>query len=140
MTNIEWRYVPIIPLSLNHRPSATTLRLMAFCNPNTSASYSAMLFMHSNSKQIETRCFLFYGLIKTLPTPKLSCVFDPSKYMVHNFSVHGLFDALVLLLLLFLLLMLLLVLVQCTLHVSLPSVGKGRRPNCVFSGVGAGHA
>jgi len=116
--------------------SVTMLRLMGFCKPNTSASYSEMLLVHLNSKRLEIKCFLFFGLIKTHSAPEPSCVFDLSKYMVHNSSVHGLFDALSPLLLLSLLLLLLML--KCIVHVSFPSVEQGRRPNCVSSGVGAG--
>lgn len=114
--------------------SMTTLRLMAFCKPNTSASYSSTMFVHSNSKQLDTRCFLLQGMIRTHRAPEPYCTFDPSKYIVHNSSVHRPLDVLALLLLL---LLLFLLLVQFVVKVSLPSVGQGRHSYCASGGVGA---
>lgn len=116
--------------------STKTLRLMSLCRPNMSASYSTMLFVHSNSKRIDITCFLCFGSIKIHPAPKPSYVFDPSKYMIHNSSIHGPFNALVqLLLLLLLLLFLLLPMLKCVIHVSFPSVWKGRRPTACLVGL-----
>ena len=110
------------------------MRLIAFYKPNMSSSYLAVLLVHLNSKLLETILFLLYALIKAHPTPNMSYVFDPSKYMVHNSFVHKPPDVLVLLLLL--LFLLLLLLVQCVVQVSLPLVGKGRSPSYVSGGVG----
>lgn len=114
--------------------SMNTLRLMDFCKHNMSASYFATLFVHSNSKWLDTRCFLLQGSIKAHLTLDLSYLFDLSKYKVHNSFIHGLLDVLVLLLPS--LLLLLLLLVQCVVQVSLSLVGKGRSPNYVSGGVG----
>jgi len=74
----------------------TTLSLMAFCKPKTSASHSVVLFVHLNSKRLETKCFLCNGSVKTQMTPKPSSVLDTSKYKVHVLFVQGLLSTLVL--------------------------------------------
>lgn len=109
--------------------STTMLRLMDFRKPKTSASYLAVLFMHSNSKQLETKCFLFLGSIKTHSAPMPSYVLDPSKYKVHMPYVQGPLATLVVLTLLLLLL-------QCNVQVSFLSIGKGRSPYVCLVGWG----
>lgn len=102
--------------------SVTTLMLMVICKLNMSSSYSTMLFVHSNFKQLEIMHFLLFWATEIHPVLEPSCVLDSSKSMAHSLSIHGPFGMIVLLLLL--LLFLLLLLVQGTIHVSLPSVGK----------------
>lgn len=123
---------------------ATTLRLIPFYKPTMSASYSTMVFIHSNSKWFDIKCFIFFVLIKTHCTLEPSYIFGSSKYMVDNSYVCGPFNVLALLLLLqplvLLLLLLLLPVLQCVVEVSFPLVGKGRRPNCMCNGVGFGCA
>lgn len=97
-----------------------TLRLMALCKPKMSASYYAVLFVHSNSKQLEIICFLCHGSTKTKRALDLSCVLESSKYNVQKSYVQGICSTLVLLLLLLL-----------TIHMSFSLVGLGRSSNCV---------
>lgn len=92
-----------------------------------SASYSAVLFMHSNSKKIEIKWFLCSGSIKMQLAPNPSCVLEPSKYIVKISYVHWLGTTLVLLQLLL------------PIKISLSQVEQGRRSNCVSSRTGDKH-
>lgn len=113
--------------------STSTLRLVSFYKPNMSSSYLAVLFVNSNSKQIQTKCFLCNRSIKTQLALEPSYILDLSKYKVHILFVQGLLAALVLL-------SLLLLLFQSTVQVSFFPIGQGRRPNYVSGGVGVGCA
>lgn len=105
-----------------------TLRTMALCKPKMSASYSAVLFVHSNSKKLEIKCFLCSGSIKTKPAPEPSYILEPSKYKVHISYVQALGTTLVLLLLLL------------TVQMPFLLVELGRSSNFVSGGTGDGCA
>ena len=63
-----------------------TLSSMAFLRPWTRASYSTVLFVHSNSSLQERNCLFFSRSIRTQPSPNPSCVLEPSKYENKNLS------------------------------------------------------
>lgn len=55
---------------------------MDFCKSKMGASYSVVLFVHSNSKWLEIKFFLCSGFVKTQSAPESSRILDSSKYMV----------------------------------------------------------
>jgi hypothetical protein len=57
-------------------------KFMDLFNPCTRASYSAVLFVHSNSSLKEKKCRLSFGSMRMHPGPNYSCDLDPSKYKV----------------------------------------------------------
>ena len=57
---------------------------ITYLKPCTSASYSAVLFVHSNSNLHERKCLFFWGSIKTQPAPDPSNVLEPSKNKVRK--------------------------------------------------------
>lgn len=124
-------YLPCHNLEPPTTLSIATLRLTFLCKPKMISSYSAVLFVHSNSKWLETKWFLFLESIKTHITLETSCVFDLSIYKVHKSYIKGPLSTLVLLTLLLLLL-------KSMVQASFSLVGQGRKPNYVPSGVGIG--
>lgn len=64
------------------------LRPIVLYIPWTNASYSAILFVHSNSNLQVSIVFSPLGLINMKPTPAPSLDFDPSKYSFQKKRVN----------------------------------------------------
>jgi hypothetical protein len=64
--------------------NSLTFRSMAFFSPCTRASYSTVLFVHSNSSLQDRKCRLPLGLMRMHPAPDPSCDLEPSKYKVQT--------------------------------------------------------
>src|SRR5713226_8704881 len=61
-----------------------TFNSIAFFSPCTSASYSDVLLVHSNSNLHERKCLFFYGSIRTQRAPNPSNVLEPSKNKIQK--------------------------------------------------------
>jgi hypothetical protein len=55
---------------------------MVFFIPCTKASYSAVLFVHSNSNLHYIKCCFPFGSMRMHPAPVPFCDLEPSKYKV----------------------------------------------------------